>query len=68
MEKKSAEIRGTDSTGHLEEVRRTWIFPGAPCQGVSRTEGPTKVDEQVKGQPLAGCFFLESSVEDKGYD
>lgn len=45
----------------------TW---GKGCQGVSRTDGPTKVDEQEHGkeQPLARFFFLESSVEDKGHD
>lgn len=42
-------IRGTATTGHLEEVRRTGIIPGAPCQGVSRAEGPTEAAEQATG-------------------
>lgn len=62
-------IRGADTTGHLEEVRRMGIFPEPlarePVEWKGQPRQQSGRQEHGKGQPLDGLFFLETSVEDK---
>lgn len=62
-------IRGADTTGHLEEVRRMGIFPEPlarePVEWKGQPRQQSGRQEHGKGQPLDGLFFLEPSVEDK---